>query len=175
MYQQQKAVTSREIFLRIALGSPCSGEDEYNAEISRCWPALNALFLDSKAPIYNRVKNIVRLEVDAIYEPAIPGGHQGTVVFDVLLELGNLNPKAPADVAKPLLQRELKRLCAPDALVRVKRVVPAEHSGWHMRTAVDGGFAGDMAQRLVLAGPVELFEDNPTFDGRRSYAIQSMV
>ncbi|KAJ1619650.1 hypothetical protein T492DRAFT_890011 [Pavlovales sp. CCMP2436] len=115
MHQQQKAVTSRELFQRIALGSPCSGEDEYNAEISRCWPALNALFLDSKAPIYNRVKNIVRLEVDAIYEPAIPGGHQGTVVFDVLLELGNVNPKAPADVVKPLLQRELKRLCAPDA------------------------------------------------------------
>ncbi|KAJ1636851.1 hypothetical protein T492DRAFT_860947 [Pavlovales sp. CCMP2436] len=33
------------------------------AAISRCWPALNALLLDPGAPIYNRVKNIVRLEL----------------------------------------------------------------------------------------------------------------
>jgi len=124
------ASTTREIFLRLALGTPCAGEDAYNAEIARCWPELNKLLLDQTSKIYNRVAGI---EVDSIYEPAQEGRHAGTVVFDILLELNNLNPKAPADVAKPLLARELKRICARDAIVRVKRVVPSETSGWHVR------------------------------------------
>jgi hypothetical protein len=167
------ASTTREIFLRVALGTPCAGEDEYHQEIARCWPALNALLLDQTAKIYNRVAGIVRLEVDSIYEPAQEGKHAGTVVFDILLELTNLNPKAPADVAKPLLARELKRICGRDttANVRVKRVVPSETSGWHVRPTGDGDFAGNMAQRLVLAGEVALHAPNPTADGRRSFAI----
>mmetsp|Transcript_29633 Transcript_29633/g.74554 ORF Transcript_29633/g.74554 Transcript_29633/m.74554 type:complete len:159 (+) Transcript_29633:76-552(+) len=149
------ASTTREIFLRLALGTPCEGEAEYHVEIARCWPGLNSLLLDPTSRIYNRVSGIVRLEVDSIYEPAQEGQHLGTVVFDVLLELNNLNPKAPADVAKPMLARELKRICARDAFVRIKRVVPSETSGWHARPAgslPDGGFTGDMTQRLVLSG-----------------------
>ena len=169
------APTTREIFLRIALGTPCEGEDAYHAEIARCWPPLNTLLLDPASKIYNRVAGIVRLEVDSIYEPA-HDGRPGSVVFDVLLELTNLNPKAPADVAKPLLTKELKRMCARDAIVRVKRVVPSETSGWHVRPAgslaeLEGGFTGDMAQRLVLAGDVALEGPNPTVDGRRSFDV----
>jgi hypothetical protein len=169
------APTTREIFLRIALGTPCAGEEAYHAEIARCWPPLNSLLLDPASKIYNRVSGIVRLEVDSIYEPAQDGQHPGTVVFDVLLELTNLNPRAPADVAKPLLAKELKRICARDAVVRIKRVVPSETSGWHVRPAgsleLEGGFTGDMAQRLVLAGEVALEGPNPTVDGRRSFAV----
>ncbi|KAJ1619281.1 hypothetical protein T492DRAFT_890610 [Pavlovales sp. CCMP2436] len=145
------ASTTREIFLRLALGTPCAGEDAYHAEIARYWPALNALLLDQTSKIYNRVAGVVRLEVDSIYEPAQEGKHAGTVVFDILVELHNLNPKAPADVAKPLLARELKRICARDAIVRVKRVVPSETSGWHE-------FAGDGEAEARAAAALHLPE-----------------
>jgi hypothetical protein len=137
--------STRELFLRLSLGTHCEDEFEYDAEVARCWPALHALLLDHNAPIYNRCAGIARLEVDAIFEPAEKLGGDGTVVLDVLLELRNLNPKAPADVAKPLLQRELKRLCSKAAVVRMKRVVPGD-GGWGVLT---GGAKGNMTQRLV--------------------------